>query len=69
MRDESRQRPWRDSERIDLEEEYALRGWSVRLGVTRRRLKEAVQAVGDDAGRVKHHLRGDEPPARPRGER
>jgi hypothetical protein len=53
---------WRDSERVDLDEETALKGWSVKLGVTRRRLREAVQAVGDDATRVKQHLRADERP-------
>ena len=70
MREERKLRAWQDSERINLDEETEVRGWSVRLGVTRKRLKEAVQAVGDQALKVKHHLRGDEKPGRSsRGER
>lgn len=70
MHDERKLRVWRDSERINLDEETEVRGWSVRLGVTKKRLKEAIQAVGDQAHHVKHHLRGDEAPGRrSKGER
>lgn len=45
-----------DRKRINVNEDYELRDWSTKLGVTPERLKEAVQAVGTYADDVERHL-------------
>lgn len=45
-----------DRARINVHEDYELRDWSQRLGVTPDRLREAVQAVGTSADAVREHL-------------
>ncbi|WP_284620541.1 DUF3606 domain-containing protein [Aquabacterium humicola] len=46
-----------DRKRIDVDQDYELQDWSKKLGVTKEQLKEAVRAVGDNAEKVRDHLR------------
>jgi hypothetical protein len=48
-----------DRDRINVNEDYELRDWSKSLNVTPERLKEAVQAVGDRAEKVREYLKSD----------
>ncbi|HJV59670.1 MAG TPA: DUF3606 domain-containing protein [Albitalea sp.] len=57
MADDLKNRGGRDRERIDVNQDYELRGWSKKFGVTPEQLKEAVQAVGDRADKVEQHLK------------
>ena len=57
------------SERIDVSHDYAVCAWARHFNVSEKRVKEAVAAVGDDAERVRVHLKGaradtDRPSAR-----
>lgn len=45
-----------DRARINVNEDYELRDWSQRLGVTPEALREAVKAVGPSADAVRKHL-------------
>jgi hypothetical protein len=45
-----------DRDRINVNEDYELRDWSKKFGVTPEELKRAVQAVGDRAEAVRQHL-------------
>ncbi len=47
-----------DRKRINVNEDYELRDWSKKFGVTTEKLKEAVQAVGTSADAVEKHLKG-----------
>jgi hypothetical protein len=47
-----------DRQRINVNQDHELRDWSKKFGVTPEQLKEAVQAVGDRAEKVRQHLRG-----------
>ncbi|MBK6008516.1 DUF3606 domain-containing protein [Ramlibacter ginsenosidimutans] len=44
-------------ERIDVSYDYAVCAWARHFNVSEKRVKEAVAAVGDDAERVRDHLR------------
>ena len=57
MADDLSKRGGRDRQRIDVGQDHELRSWSEKFGVSRETLKEAVQAVGDDASKVEQHLR------------
>ncbi len=46
-----------DRERINVNEDYELRDWSKSLNTTPEKLKEAVQAVGDRAEKVREYLK------------
>lgn len=46
-----------DRKRIDVHQDYELRDWSKKFGVSPDELKEAVQAVGDQAEKVEAHLK------------
>jgi Protein of unknown function (DUF3606) len=48
-----------DRDRINVHEDYELRDWSKRLGVTPDELKKAVQKVGPAAAAVKKHSASD----------
>ena len=52
-------------ERIDLQYDYALCAWARHFNTSERRVKEAVQAVGDNADRVREHLLRKDGPERP----
>jgi hypothetical protein len=45
-----------DRDRINVNEEYELRDWSEKFGVSAEELKKAVAAVGDRADEVRQHL-------------
>jgi hypothetical protein len=45
-----------DRKRINVHEDYELRDWSQKFGVTANELKAAVRAVGDQAEKVKEYL-------------
>jgi len=47
-----------DRTRIDIHEDYELRDWSKKFGVTPDELKQAVSAVGTSADAVEAHLKG-----------
>lgn len=58
-------------DRIDVTWEYALCAWARHFNASEQRVKEAVQAVGASAERVREHLaatRGTGP-SRPAGDR
>ena len=55
---DSKQRPGSpDRERINVNEDYELRDWSKKFGVTPEELKAAVAAVGVQAKDVEAHLK------------
>ena len=56
MPDDLNKRGGQDRQRIDTTQDHELRDWSKTLGVTTQRLKEAVQAVGDRAEKVREYL-------------
>jgi hypothetical protein len=46
-----------DRKRINVNEDYELRDWAKKFGVSPEALKEAVQAAGTDAAKVEQHLK------------
>lgn len=50
----SRGRPDRD--RINMDEEYEVRDWAKKFGVSEDELSQAVAKVGDQADAVRQHL-------------
>jgi len=46
-----------DRTRINVNEDYELRDWSKKFGVTAEQLKSAVKAVGTNAEAVEKHLK------------
>ena len=56
MPDDKSKRGGLDRSRINVNEDYELRDWSKKFGVSAARLKEAVQAVGTQADKVRRHL-------------
>jgi hypothetical protein len=58
MSDNKELRAPQDASRIALQEEYEVRYWSDKFGVTHEQLKEAVEAVGHSASAVEKHLKG-----------
>ncbi len=61
---QNRQRPAR-TERIDLSYDYAVCAWARHFNVSEKKVKEAVAAVGDDAERVREHLKRERVSDRP----
>jgi len=45
-------------DRIDVNDPQALQRWAKELDATPQQLREAVQAVGDQAADVEMHLKG-----------
>jgi hypothetical protein len=58
MSDDKSQTGGQDRTRISLNEDYEVRDWANKFGVTPDQLKAAVQAVGNDAAAVEAHLKG-----------
>ena len=56
MPDDKSKRQPQDGQRINVHEDYELRDWSKKLGVTPEKLKQVVQQVGPMADKVKEHL-------------
>ena len=67
MPDNLQNRSGSDRQRIDVNEDYELRDWSKKFGVSKDQLKEAVQAVGDQADRVEEFLKRRGGSERPKG--
>lgn len=44
-------------ERIDITHDYAVCAWARHFNVSQKHVKEAVAAVGNEADRVREHLR------------
>jgi hypothetical protein len=60
MPDNLQNRSGQDRKRINVSEDHELRDWSKKFGVSKDKLKEAVQAVGDQADKVEKYLKGSE---------
>lgn len=56
MSDDKSKRGSQDRSRIALGEEYEVRYWTQKFGVSREQLEEAVRAVGNSADKVEEHL-------------
>ena len=57
MSDDKTKSGGQDRERINVHQDYELRDWAKSLNTTPDRIKEAVQAVGDRADKVREYLR------------
>jgi hypothetical protein len=58
MSDDKTKSGGQDRSRISLDEDYEVRDWASKFGVTADELKAAVSAVGNDAKAVEAHLKG-----------
>jgi hypothetical protein len=47
-----------DENRIDISDQAACERWAKKLDVTHEQMREAIEAVGDDASDVEMHLKG-----------
>jgi hypothetical protein len=45
-----------DRQRVNVNEAYELRDWAKSMNTTPERIKEAVQAVGDRADKVREYI-------------
>lgn len=61
MADDKTRTGGQDRSRINVNEDYELRDWARSLDTTPERIKEAVQAVGDRAEKVREYLKSDKP--------
>ena len=57
MSDDKSKPGGQDRKRINLDEDYEVRDWSKRLGVSADQLRAAVKAVGDRVDDVEKHLK------------
>ena len=48
---------WRDRDKINIHENYEVEYWTKELGISREKLKEAVNSVGTSAAAVRDHLK------------
>lgn len=58
MADDKTKTGGQDRQRINVNEDYELRDWAAKFGVTTVQLKQAVAEVGDRAAEVEQHLKG-----------
>ena len=58
MADDRTARGPQDSSRIAMGEDYEVRYWTDKFGVSRDALQKAVDAVGNSASAVEKHLKG-----------
>jgi hypothetical protein len=58
MSDDKTKRGSPDRERINVNEDYELRYWTEKFGVSAEKLRAAVSAVGPTAKAVEAHLAG-----------
>ena len=63
MSDDKSKSHGQDRQRINVHQDYELRDWAKSLNTTPERLKEAVQAVGDRADKVREFLGQSDKPA------
>jgi hypothetical protein len=57
MSDDTTKSGGQDRQRINVHQDYELRDWAKSLNTTPERVKEAVQAVGDRADKVREYLK------------
>ena len=57
MSDDKNQRAPQDASRVAMGEDYEVQYWTNRFGVSRERLQQAVNAVGNGVDAVERHLR------------
>ena len=57
MADDKTQVGGQDRKRISLSEDYEVRDWMESFGVSKEKLVEAVNAVGDGADDVREYLK------------
>lgn len=57
MADDKTKRGPQDSARVNVEEDYEVRYWTQKFGVSERALRDAVKAVGTSAEKVQEYLR------------
>jgi hypothetical protein len=57
MSDDKSKPGGQDRKRINVDEDYEVRDWSKRLGVSADQLRAAVKAVGDRVDDVERHLK------------
>jgi hypothetical protein len=55
--DDKTKRAPQDAKLISLEEDYEVEYWTLKYGVTRQRLADAVESVGHSAEKVAEHLK------------
>lgn len=56
MADDLGERGRPDCDRINVNEDYELRDWAKKFGVSPEEVRRAVQQVGDRADAVRQHL-------------
>ena len=56
MPDDKKQSGRPDRDKINVKEDYELRDWSKKFGVSKEELKKAVQKVGTSAEAVRKQL-------------
>ena len=61
MPDDTNKSGGQDRQRINVNQEHELRDWAKTMNTTPEKLKEAVQAVGDRADKVRDYLGQREP--------
>jgi hypothetical protein len=61
MSDDKSKSQGQDRQRINVNQDYELRDWAKSMNTTPERIKEAVQAVGDRADKVREYLSQDKP--------
>ena len=59
MSDDKSKPGGQDRSRISVNEDYEVRDWSKKFGVSAEQLKAAVKAVGSNAKDVEAHLKGN----------
>ena len=57
MADDKTKTAPQDASRINVNEDYELRYWTEKFGVSDQQLKDAVAAVGVSAEKVKEYLK------------
>lgn len=58
MSDDKSKSGGHDRKRINLNEDYEVRDWAAKFGVSRDELRQAVAKVGDRAEEVERYLKG-----------
>ena len=46
-----------DRKRINMNQDFEVRDWSTKFGVSKEELKKAVEAVGNEASKVEEYLK------------
>ena len=56
MADDLSKRGGQDRERVDVNQDWEVRDWAKKFGVSEEQLRQAVRKVGDRADAVRQHL-------------